>query len=244
MNNKKTSPWVYVGIGCVVIVVLGIAAFAALGFFGYRWAKQLEADMKDPKARAAKTMEVLGCERLPDGYHPMVSVSIPFVMDMAMLSDEEPDEDGRVRRFGRRGFLYFQFLNPRSDEQELRDYFEGKTNDDAVLRRNGINIHVRSKEFIRRGVLPMKGYTLMYLAQRGGLDLTEGRTDGVNVLMLIDCPEDERMRMAIWFGPDPDPEAPLTKANFAGSPADEEALKAFMEHFAFCRKSSPARGTP
>ncbi len=240
MNGKKTSPWVYVGIGCVGAVVLAVAAVGALGFFGYRWAKQVESDMKDPKAREAKTLAVLGCDRLPDGYRPMASVSIPFVMDMAMLSDAEPDAEGRVRGFDRRGFLYFQFLNPRADKKELRDYFEGKTDDDSVLRRSGISVRVQSRELIRRGVLHLQGFNLMYLAQRGGLHMTEGRSEGVNTLMLIDCPaEDARRRMAIWFGPDPDPGTPVASANFAGSPADEEALRAFMGHFSVCPKAFP-----
>ncbi|HLA77633.1 MAG TPA: hypothetical protein VJU18_08660 [Vicinamibacteria bacterium] len=237
MNGKKTSPWVYVGIGCLGAVVLAVAAVAGLGFFGYRWAKQIESDMKDPRTREAKTMAILGCKRLPEGYHPMVSLSVPLMMDMAMLSDAEPDTEGRVRGFNRRGFLYFQLLNPRSDHKDLRDYFEGKTNDDSILRRSGIGVHVQSKELIRRGVLPMQGYTLMYLAQRGGLHMNEGRADGINTLMLIDCAVPEsRRRMAIWFGPDPDPEAPVASVDFTGSPADEEALRAFMGHFTFCQK--------
>ncbi len=26
-------------------------------------------------------------------------------------------------------------------------------------------------------------------------------------MVLIECPDDERLRFGIWFGPDPDPEA-------------------------------------
>jgi len=149
----------------------------------------------------------------------------------------DADEHGRVRSFDHRGFLYFKYLNMRPKDQELRDYFEGKSDDDSVLQRNQINVHVRAKETIRRGVIKMEGQSLMYLAQRGALDFGHGRSDGVNALILVDCPEDTRMRMAVWFGPDPDPNAPVASANFAGSPADESALRAFMGHFALCRTS-------
>jgi hypothetical protein len=237
-GEKKTSPWVYVGIGCAVIVVLGIAAVGTLGFFGYRWAKRVESEMKDPATREAKAKAVLGTERLPEGYHAMVSLSIPFVMDMAMLSDQAPREGGEIRGFGERGFMYFQMINPRYDEREMRDYFEGRTDDPSVLRRSGINVDVHAKEVLRRGVLEMDGYAVMYMAQRGGLHLDHGRTEGINAMMLVDCPEDGRLRMAIWFGPDPDKGAPPGSANLQGSPADEDALRAFMGHFRLCGRRS------
>jgi len=235
-GQQKTSPWVCVGMGCAAIAALGVVAVVVVSITGYRWAKQLEADMKDPQAREAKVKEVLGCERLPEGYHPMASVTIPFVMEMAMLSDRAPDAQGVVRGFGERGFLYFQFINLGKDQQELRDYFEGKTDDEEVLRRHNIDIHVRSTELIRRGVLKMEGHAVMYLAQRGTMDMSEGRSEGVNALMLVDCPGDSRQRMAIWFAPDPDPKTPVASANFSGSPADEGALREFMGRFRLCQK--------
>jgi hypothetical protein len=238
MNGKpKTSPWVYVGIGCTAVVVLIVAGVASVSFFGYRWAKRMEADMKDPAARESRVKQVLGCQSLPEGYHPMVSVSIPFVMEMAMLSDRDPDDEGRIHGFEKRGFLYFQFLNMGSNEQELRDYFEGKTQDDSVLRRHHINVHMRSREQIKRGVIDMEDHRVMYLAQRGHLDMAEGRAEGVSSLLLIDCPQDSRRRMAIWFGPDPDSKAPVAKADFSGTPADEAAIRGFVGHFQLCHKS-------
>ena len=56
--------------------------------------------------------------------------------------------------------------------------------------------------------------------------------------MLVDCPRDTRMRMAIWFGPDPTPEARAESASFAGSLADEDALRESMGHFSLCREAS------
>jgi hypothetical protein len=241
-GTKKTSPWVYIGIGCAALVVLIITGVALMGYFSYRWAKQFEAEMKDPKAREAKALTVLGCKSLPAGYYPMVSMSIPFVMDMAMLSDEPPDARGEMRGSGQRGFFYFQYLNAREKDQELRDYFEGKTDDDSVLRRNQIDVYLQTKETIRRGVLKMPDHSLMFMAQRGSIEMgrrrgRSGRSDGINTLILVDCPHDTRMRMAFWFGPDPDPTAPVATANFVGTPADPNALRDFMGHFALCGKS-------
>ena len=236
MNGEKaTSPWVYVAIGCGVLLVLCVVALAALGYGAFRFGKQVEKDLKDPATRTAKVKAVLGAETIPDGYHPMIGLSIPLLMDMAMLSDREPGVDGQVHGPAQRGFIYVRILSADSDEKELRDYFEGKTNDDSVLRRNKINVHVRDQEVIRRGVVETNGYPVMYVAQRGDMQMNETRSRGVHNLMLVDCPQDERMRMGIWFGPDPDVQAPVATANFQGTPADEKALTAFLGHFHLCR---------
>ena len=232
--RKKTSPWVIVGIGCAAIVVIGLGAITTVGFLGYRWAKKMEAEIKDPTTRAAKVQQVLGAERLPDGYHPMVSVSFPFVMDMAILSDRPPDTKGQPGKIEQRAFMYFQMLNPQFSEQDMRPYFEGKTNDPSALERSGIKLRIRSDEVLRRGVFPSKGYEVMYLAQRGEVAVSEAESEGINTLMLVDCPQDTRMRMAIWVAPDPDPEAKADSPALVGTPADEGAVRAFMEHFSLC----------
>jgi len=237
-ERKATSPWVYVAAGCGGILVLGVVALALLGYGAFRFGKQIEKDLKDPATRAAQVKAVLGTDTLPDGYHPMIGLSIPLMMDMAMLTDREPGPDGKPRGPGERGFVYVRVLGGDADERELRDYFEGRTTDDSVLRRHKLDVHVRDQEVIRRGVVQTNGYSVLYLAQRGALQMHEGRTRGVNDLLLVDCPEDKRMRMGIWFGPDPDPETPVATANFEGTPADETALTAFLGHFHLCPRST------
>ena len=236
-EQKATSPWVYVGIGCGVLLVLGVVALAAIGYGAFRFGKQVEKDIKDPATRTAKVKAVLGADTLPDGYHPMVGLSIPLLMDMAMLSDREPGADGQVHGPVRRGFIYVRVLSAGSNEKELRDYFEGKTNDESVLRRNNVNIHVRDQEVIRRGVVETNGYPVMYLAQRGDLQMNETRSHGVQGLLLVDCPQDQRMRLGIWFAPDPNPQAPVATADFQGTPADVPALTTFLAHFHLCREA-------
>lgn len=128
-----------------------------------------------------------------------------------------------------------RFLRAGSNDKELRDYFEGRTADDSVLRRHDINLEMRDREVIRRGVVETNGYRVMYLAQRGEIQVIEDRIRGVNSLLLVDCRQDGRRRAGIWFGPDPDPQAPVATASFEGTPADEKALTAFLGHFHLCR---------
>jgi hypothetical protein len=236
-KQGKTSPWVYVAVGCGVVVVLAILAVVGLGFFGYRWAKKMEAEIKDPVEREKKVLSVLGAERLPEGYHPMVGLSIPFFMDMAMLSDvpipegEDPDHTG----FEERGFFYFKMLSSSKQRRELDDFFEGRIDDTEFLRQSSIDL--KRGEVIARGDLSLPGAAgARYIAQRGSIAWgTRGsRGDGLTSTILVECPGDSRMRLAMWFGPDPDPEAEALEANLGGSVADPEALTTFLSHFQFC----------
>ena len=52
--------------------------------------------------------------------------------------------------------------------------------------------------------------------------------------VLYNVAEDSRLRVGIWFGPDPDPSLPVEKINFTGTVADREAILDFMAHFDPC----------
>lgn len=232
MANDR-SAWKALGIGCLFLAVLA-AAFAVVGgVWFYRSAKRVEREMQDPAARTEKAKRLLGTTELPAGYHAMVAFSIPFLMDVAILSGQAPDEKGVIRDLGERGLIYVQFIRAGQDEQELRDYFDGKTSDPHVLREN--NIDIDADEIIRRGVVPLADATLMYVAQRGRVSAEGVEGEGLTSMCLIDCPADKRLRMAIWFVPDPSPDSPVAELDLTGTPADEAALAEFMGRFRFCR---------
>ena len=85
-QSKGTSPWVYIAIGCGVAVLLAVGTVAGLSFMGYRALRNVANDLKNPATREAKVKKVLGCETLPEGYKDGFSFSIPWVMDLAILS--------------------------------------------------------------------------------------------------------------------------------------------------------------
>jgi hypothetical protein len=229
--TKKTSPWVYVAIGCGGALLLALLGLAGVGLFGYRKVKQLEAELKDPNARAAKVAGVLGGE-IPPGYYPVMALSVPFLMDMALLGDQPPDAQGAPAKRMEKGFVYVKSLAMGQQADELKSYFEGKTDDAEVLRRS--NIHVNAEELIRRGVLEIPGQSTLYLAQRGDVSMGQTRTQGLTTMLLIDCPQDARQRLGIWFGPDPAPGQPVADVDWSGSIADETVMRDFLSHFKLC----------
>jgi hypothetical protein len=241
-RTGKTSPWVYVAIGCGVTILLGVAVVVGGGFMVYRWGKRMERDLKDPATREARVREVLGAERIPEGYHAVVGMEVPFIMEMAILSDVPPreGEDEPPRGFEQRGFFYFRMASMLSggrDRRRLEDYFEGRSEDADFLRHG--SIHFDRGEVLGRGEIEVPGAArARYVAQRGSIAMGgAGGGAGLTSMVLVDCEGDGRLRMAIWFGPDPQREAPEGEASLAGSAADPEALAAFLGNFRFC---SPA----
>jgi hypothetical protein len=74
------------------------------------------------------------------------------------------------------------------------------------------------------------------VTKRGAIEVRNSEVGGVTTLLLVECGTDTRARFGIWFGPDPDPSAPVASANFKGSPADEGEIRTFAGRFDFCRK--------
>lgn len=234
--------------GCAVIVGLMAISAGACGVWLWREGQRIQSEMTDPGVRRDKVLEVLRTDRIPDGYYPMAAMSVPFVMEMAMLTDRAPDAQGEVEGFDERGFIYVQMLGVGQDEQQLRDFFEGRTDDEGVLADNGMNIDV--EEILDRGVFDLEEARVMFVTQRGSVAVQGNRGAGLTGLALIDCPDDERRRVALWFGPDPaaadaaaDPEGEAGEEAQAGSalvrqlegtPADPEALREFLANFRYC----------
>jgi hypothetical protein len=223
--TEGKSAWAYVGTGCVMLALIAAVLVAGGSFWLYRSARKFERGMTDPVARAARVREVLGAEDLPEGYHEVMAFRIPFLVQVAILSGGD----------GESGLIYVQALDQNQDRRALRDYFEGKTSDPAVLAENQIKVEI--DEIIGRGIVPGHGATLLYLAQRGKIEVEGFHGEGILALALVDCPDDPRNRMAIWFAPDPAPDLPVAETDLSGTPADPEALAAFMGHFRLCRAS-------
>lgn len=237
-QKKPTSPWVYVVVGCGLAVVLAMLAMAGLTWWGYRTAKDFGESMTDPVKREERVKAVLPYERLPAGYHPAFAVSIPMVMEMAMLSDRElpagenPQESGR-EGFEERGFIYFNMREMGDNRQEMERYVRGEGPPPKNTNLES-NVRFDPEDVIRRGEVQAGGTKVLYAASRGTIsskDATDKR--GIVTMVMPDCGGD-RLRMGLWFGPDPAPETPVQEADYTGSAADPAKIAEFLKYFQLC----------
>ena len=241
-EQKKTSPLVWIAVGCGLVVLIGIVLVGALGFWGYRWGKDLEQSMRDPTAREQKVLSVLGAERLPDGYHAAMGMSIPFAMDMAMLTDvpitEDSGNQGHRPAFNQRGLLYIETVSSGKQRGELEDFFEGRSDGGDALRRTGFNF--KRGKIIARGSVNLPGVRdARYIVQPGGLEEMSRRDDDtITTTVRIECPGDGRLRLGMWFGPAP-PAAAEEGAtpDFTGTNGDPAEIERFFGHFRPCGSS-------
>jgi hypothetical protein len=231
-DRKRRSPWLYAGIGCAVVLLFAVIAVVTVGYLGYRKAKQMAAEMTDPVARTAKVKTILGCETLPPGYNAIFAISVPIVMDMALISDQIPDAQGRVKGTAKLGLMYINVLSQAEQQKDLRDFFEGRKAEADILRQQGIRID--SRQVLRRGAVEVNGQHLSYVAQRGDFEMKGSHLSGLTTLFLVDCPADQRMRLGVWFGRDPAPDQSPETVDFTGTPADESALRTLVGHFKLC----------
>jgi hypothetical protein len=241
---KQTSPWVYVGVGCGLIVLLGLIAVVGFTFLAYRQGKEMVDSFKDPKTREAKTRQVLPYTTLPAGYYAGGAMSIPFLMDFAVLTDREPTTGQAPDQgnFEDRSFIFMNMRHLRDNREKMERYLRGEAPapEDGAWSRSNINFH--ADKVIRRGQLEIGGKTVLYQASRGDISHRHG-AGGVSVgekkpsivtMVLPEC-GDGRLRFGVWIGPDPEqPAAAANDAVYAGTAADPAAIQDFLGHFQLC----------
>lgn len=220
------------GCGCGALVALILVLIVGLAWFGYRKGEGFRASLRDPERRAAATREVLGYREPPAGYHPMGGFSVPFGMEMAMLSDREPapgeEVEGPEQAFGRRGFVYLATRSSERQRAELRAYFRGERERAGFYEE--IDRRFTGGEVLGRGRLRAGGAEVRYVAERGRMELGEEPAPTVLARLLVECPEGSRLRAAMWFEPAPAGE----EGGYGGTPADPEAIERFLDHFRLC----------
>jgi hypothetical protein len=224
-------------VGCGCLGALGaIAVLAvAVGFWGVQKARQFGEEIADPGERAKRVLAVLGASEMPEGYHPVVALSVPLLLDVAVLSDLPPDETGRAPEFGDHGFIYVSYPAFGRNRREIRDFFEGKRDDLDELGRHSIDLDL--DEQISNGKISRDADDVLWVSYRGTIDTDDaGRSkEGLMALLLIDCGGDSRHRFGVWLGPDPDPEADAADLDLSGSVSDPEAIEHFLSPIHPCR---------
>lgn len=248
MSRKSTSPWVYVGCGCLGAVVLGVGACVGLGYSVFQFGRNLEAELKDPVLRQERAREILGAEELPAGFHAQMHVAIPLLMEMVVLSDGEPvefrddgDADIAAENLGDHAFIYLAVRALGDARQDFERLLEGNTRDlDSVQ----INLDFRSEEIVERGEFDLPPQHVRYATHRGEFRNRHQRSTGTYSVLLVDCPAASKVRAAFYWQRETvtpeagDPETgdlPLEsgRAELPGT-RYEDVLKDLMGHFQLC----------
>lgn len=227
----------YLGVGCLIAGILLAAGLAAFAVFAYRWGRGVEEAMKDPETRRQRVLEILGGEDLPEGYHAMVGVRVPLLLDTAILTDEAPPGGDAPPHLGRSGLIYVAFRGFGRDRRDLEAFFAGESDDPEVLGRHNIDVDVHER--LATGRLERPTGSIPWTAHRGELSSARagGRHEGLVTLFLVHCPDDAYNRVGILFAPEPpdeDRSETGTPETLRGTIADPGTVRDFLGHFRFC----------
>ncbi len=217
--ERDRSPWKLVGVGCAASLISLILAFAAFLFVGQRMARSVKAQMADPDLRRTKAEALLRAEALPAGYEATLSLSVPMLGRVAVLEQRSPD----------RGlFLYLESRGSGPPAEPGDERFQ------RLLDVRGLRLD--PGEPVAGGELAIGEQVLDYRTSRGRLwHPPEGERDVLLALVDIECrPPQKIARLGVWIGADPAPGRPVDALDLSGTPADPEAIRAFMSAFRFC----------
>lgn len=229
-EEKKTPAWVWVVLGCSIPVVLIIIFIGGTAIFGYRMAKQISSDT--PEQRAERVKDVLGCREIPEGYFPAITISVPFLFQMAMLTDRPFDPKSKDHTVSdEKGLIYVKSIRSK-DERKLRDFIEGKADPSEMLGQG--NIRLGKLTPVGRGSFEGAGGTLHWSSNVGNVQAHGNNINGLVNLVYVECPADSKFRLAVWYGPDPNAGKEPATPDYAGTLADESEIRAFMSQFSLC----------
>lgn len=247
MAKKSTgSWWITAGCGCAVLIALGIGAIGGVGWMGYSRVKGYVEDLEDPERRSQRARELLGAEALPEGYHGVFFVEIPWLATLVALSDDprlaqrledmEEIEEYSLSDPGRHFFFYTLYEIDEDGDGPREGLSPGRSKTGG----GQVNIQIEDLELIsdqqlEEGILELGEQKIELVAHRGAhIDDFGDRKPGIYSTMAIGCPDGKR-RVAVWFERrNPPSEGASEREIPAGSPADLEALETFMGHFELC----------
>ena len=195
--QKKRSPWVYVGMGCGLALVM-LCGLGAVLFFGVvKMGRDFAEDLNDPARRTSKAIKqanaILGA--VPEGYNAAFSFGIPLLFDMVMFVDAPLLEDGGVPDF-KRQFVFMRMMeNDRS--REMKAFFQNA--DAGTLSAEGLS--VESSQEIGRGSFNHRDRRVSWVSLRGRMHNQMQQIadqDSLITSMLFECTDSGQVRIGTW----------------------------------------------
>jgi len=227
----KNSNMKILGITCGVLLLIAGIGLAVVAYLGYKQVQSIQEGIKNPEQ---KVMEVLGTQRLPEGYFPNMGISIPFVTDTAIISDK-PNLDDKPPKLGDGlGFLYTLVkIGQEKNAVKLRAFFDGETDDPSALQENQFNMDLNADDIIHRGIMDVNGMSVRFVVSSKGIENEHVEADGLATLFLFEC-NDDKMRFGIWFSPQAVEKTETGEVDLTGTVGDENNIRSFLSHFDLC----------
>ena len=219
MQESDRSVWKPVWVGCAGSLIALILAFAAFLLIGQRMARSVKAQMADPDLRRTTAEAVLQAETFPDGYEATLGLLVPLLGRVAVLERRSPD----------RGlFLYLESRGAQSRAELDGERFR------RLLGVRGLRLD--RVEPVTAGTFAIGAHALSFRASRGRLwQPPDGEWDVLLALFEVECrPAQKIARLGVWIEADPAPGGQVAALDFSHTPADPEALRAFLSTFRLC----------
>lgn len=228
--QKRRSPWVYVGVGCglALLLLCGGGLIVVLG--AAKMTKDWAEDMADPARRENKARKeaVATLGGIPEGYSAAVSFGVPMLFDMVMFVDAPLLADGGVPVFERQ-FMFMRMMETERSA-EMRSYFES---DGGTLSVD--NMQIDSKGELGRGSFTHQGRKVRWVALKGRVrtqDAYDNNEDGLVTTMLFDCPDNGQVRVGTWQMREP----ASGVDDLTGTVADEAQMQKLLAPLSPCGK--------
>ena len=177
MSDPSSRPALsLLGCGCAAVVAVLLAVMVGLTWIGYRSTERYREEMADPAAREARVAALLPHASLPPGYHAIGGISIPLLMEMAVIADREPGPlrpDDPADPGVQAGFLYVRTRDAWGRRQRLQKLFAAENPDPAAFSQGEVGF--TPKEEVGRGEVEAGGATVHYYARRGELAVDQTR---------------------------------------------------------------------
>ena len=208
-ESKGTSPWVWVGCGCVGCAVLLVVVIAGAGYFGFRSVSGFRDAMLDPEIRSQRVREILGAEELPEGYRARLFMRIPFLGELAVIGDgrgpDLPDPESGpegppifVDGYGDRFFVFLHLRRlDRLEDEDQWSVILGQRSQSDVNIQLGYTFQV--DELLEEGEIPIDGGVVEFRSTRGELISARRQWQGAAVQFVFRCDDASSKRVAGWF---------------------------------------------